>query len=295
MLRVPDESAGAQAKCPVCSLTSSVPIAERTPEPPEVPPHVEVSPQPDTANPYASPQTYPDFETHAAQGPIRHGFIDAELAINTAWELFKVNVALLVGAHVIMIVINIVVSGLAGVAQVTIASVQGEESAAAIFFTIFSNVATNLLQIFLGIGIVRINLNVGQGRPAEIGMLFSGGPFFLRILGGSILYGLLIGIGFVALIIPGIYLALKYWPFYYFIVDRDCGVGDSFSLAGEYTTGNKLSSFWFWLFSLGLAIVGLLMCCVGAIFTYPIASLMWAVGYLMMTSQPVHHPDQIQV
>lgn len=289
MLRVPDESAGTQAKCPICSLTSPVPTAQGTPEPPEV------SPQPDTANPYASPQTYPDFETHTAQGSIRHGFIDAELAIKTAWELFKVNVALLVGAHVIMIVINMVVSVLAAVAQFAIVVVQGEESLAPIFINILSSVATNVLQIFLGIGIVRINLNVGRGKPAEIGMLFSGGPFFVRILGGSILYGLLISIGLVALIIPGVYLALKYWPFYYFIVDRDCGVGDSFSLAGEYTTGNKLNSFWLFLISLGLATVGMLMCCVGAILTYPIASLMWAVGYLMMTSQPVHHPDQIQL
>ncbi len=255
-----------------------------------------VSPPHDVTNPYASPQSLDDsFDTHADQGPMGHGLINADRALRTAWELFKVNVALLVGAHLVLMVINIVASGISTFAQVAVASAQGEESAAAILLNVFTSVAINLLQMFLGIGIVRINLNVGQGKPAEIGMLFSGGRYFLRIVGGSILYGLLVFIGSVALIIPGIYLALKYWPFYYFIVDRDYGVGEAISLAGEYTMGNKFRSIRLWLMWMGLSILGLLMFCVGFIFTVPIASLTWALGFLMMTNQQVHQPDRISV
>ena len=48
-------------------------------------------------------------------------------------------------------------------------------------------------------------------------------PLFLRVLGGSILFGLAMWLGFLLCIIPGILIMLYYWPFYMLLID---GKGD---------------------------------------------------------------------
>ena len=73
-----------------------------------------------------------------------------------------------------------------------------------------------------------MNLAVARGAPAEMGMLFSGGPYFFRVLGAAILFWTLVIVGLALFIVPGIYVLLTYWPYKYFLVDTDCSVSESF-------------------------------------------------------------------
>ncbi|MFH1267212.1 MAG: hypothetical protein ABIK89_15900 [Planctomycetota bacterium] len=67
---------------------------------------------------------------------------------------------------------------------------------------------------------------------------------------------------------------------------------ESIELSMKVTQGNKLTLFLLGIVSFGLILAGFLMCCVGVIFTAPLATLMGVVAYLAMTGQPT--ADRLQ-
>ena len=68
---------------------------------------------------------------------------------------------------------------------------------------------------------------VRQNRTAEIGDVFWGLTHFWRFFGAALLLLILIGIGFVFLIIPGLLLATMWIYTFPVMVDRDMGVFDA--------------------------------------------------------------------
>jgi hypothetical protein len=141
------------------------------------------------------------------------------------------------------------------------------------------------VNIFLGIGQAQISLKVARGQHAEFPELFQGGPRFLPVLGGSILFGLAVFAGFALCIVPGIMLCLMFWPFYYVLVEGRTQIMDSFTMAREITRGNALTTFVLWLCSAGIMILGFLALCVGIFLAAPLVSVIWATAYLMMSGQ----------
>jgi hypothetical protein len=112
----------------------------------------------------------------------------------------------------------------------------------------------------------------------------------LKLFTCSILYGLLVIVGFILLIIPGIYFSIKYVLYKYVIVDQDLGIFDSFSEAGSLAKGN-----WWKLFLLSiitglLSISGILLLGVGVIFTSTLSRLVWMHAYLQLTGSSID-PD----
>ena len=116
-------------------------------------------------------------------------------------------------------------------------------------------------------------------------MLFSGGERLLPTIGVSVLLGLAAGVGFLLLIIPGIIVILFYWPSYYLVVDRRTPVMQAFTVARSITKGNELTTFVMGLLAFAICFVGLLALCVGIIAAQPLALLMIACAYLMMSGQ----------
>jgi len=142
-----------------------------------------------------------------------------------------------------------------------------------------------LLSIWIGIGQALIFLGIARGQPVEIGLLFAGGPYLLRILGASIIAGIALFFGFLLLIVPGILLALMFWPFYLLIIDRNVGIVESFQLAAKVTAGNKATVFLVAIVAFALTIVSAIPCGLGLLVTVPYFGLMWPVMYLAMTGQ----------
>lgn len=135
---------------------------------------------------------------------------------------------------------------------------------------------------FINLGMKRFMLNLVSGYPAEVSHVFGEGAKLLRALGASILFFLMVLIGSLLFIAPGIYLSLRYGMFFTAIVDRNLGVFEAFEYSSRITQNNK------WRL-LGLAIVagliamsGVLLCLVGVIFTGPVAMLAWVAGYRWM-------------
>jgi len=146
-LRVPDESSGKSAKCPKCSAIVSVPKAPApaagfgfpsAPQQPQFQPASPFAAKPLGANPaaganpfgggggaagaplnpYASPQSGYDQPTAPLPGgPIVNQVISVEQVFNYAWQLWQVNLGLLVGTTVTIFAISLVVGIVMGMIQ----------------------------------------------------------------------------------------------------------------------------------------------------------------------------------
>lgn len=290
-LRVADTAAGKQAKCPQCGTVALVPAAspsanQAQPTPPGEQPFGAVPPPggDKPVNPYASPTTVPEYRKFATTGgAISRRPLDVGEVINYAWQVWQNNLGLLVGAFFVVGVINMGVSLPFSILQSNLEN-QGEAEAA-VAVGLVGNIVSQVVSVFLGIGLAQICLRLARGEPAEFGQIFGGASRFLPVLGVSILVGIVIGLGFVACIVPGIILALMLWPAYYLVLEERAGVIESFSVASELTKENWGAAFLLWLASIAIMLVGFMALCIGIIFAAPLVGMMWVTAYLMISGQ----------
>jgi hypothetical protein len=233
-------------------------------------------------NPYA-PTT--EYESPLlGEGPIRNVVPEFNDILSYAWNTWKENLGLLVGASFIVFAISIALSFGGGMVEGLLQN-NGQPTVASIVVSISTAIINNTLGIFLGVGNVQLLLALLRRQPATLGMLFGGGERFLPALGYSLLFGLAVTAGFILLIVPGFFLLFRYWPGYYLVVDRRTPVMEAFTLAGEITRGNTMNTFRVGLMGTGIGILGVLACGVGILFAQPLAMLLFGSAYLMMSGQ----------
>ncbi len=108
------------------------------------------------------------------------------------------------------------------------------------------------------------------------------GTTWLKLFGANLLRNLLILVGTLLFIIPGIYFAVKYVLFQFVIIDRETGVIESLSEAGELAKGNWWKLFLMSIITIIFTLSGLLLLIVGVFFTASISSLVWMHVYLQL-------------
>jgi len=141
----------------------------------------------------------------------------------------------------------------------------------------FLNLITQVFTLFLSLGVTRIGLNIVSGKHFEIGTMFGEGDKLLRIIGAGILYGLMVVLGLLLFIVPGIYLAIRFGQYQFAIVDRNLGVMDAFRYSSQLTLNNKWRLVGLFFVSMAIYLAGMLALCVGLIFAYPV---IWLAGFL---------------
>jgi uncharacterized membrane protein len=132
---------------------------------------------------------------------------------------------------------------------------------------------SNVFSTFLALGFSKIALNLVSGKPFTIGMLFSGGNLLLPGCVATLLFGLMVGVGLVLFIVPGIYLALRYGQFMLAMVDKNLGVMDSFQYSASITTNNKMKLFFLALLAILVILAGFLVLVIGLVVAIPVVSL----------------------
>ncbi len=139
-----------------------------------------------------------------------------------------------------------------------------------------------ILSVFLSLGATRIGLNVVSGKDFSLGMLFGGGRKLFPAFVATVLYALMVCVGLLLLIVPGIYLAMRYGQYLTAMVDRDLGIMESFEYSSSLTTNNRMNLFLLILLSFLIVAAGCLALCVGLMFAFPVMWLSWIVAYRWM-------------
>lgn len=322
-LRVPDDAAGKKAKCPKCQEVLTVPSAA---VPPVFPPLPSASapppPKPDpyaagpspygsasygggpAPNPYASPLA--ESKEQMPIGDIRPGTFDVGDIFNIAFETYKANFGLCLGASLLMLVVGVVFGGVTGAINGIVQVAARDTPAVVIVAQLVTQIAQQLFQMYIGAGGAIFFLALTRRQRPEIGLLFSG----LRCLGSLVLFNLILygGIVLLALILlipavvarqqelmllaviaifPAIYVMLTYGFGMFLIIDRNMSALDAIKTSALITPGNRLKFILMGLLMLALYIAGLLACIIGVIFVIPLFHLMPVLAYRAMIGENV--------
>lgn len=136
---------------------------------------------------------------------------------------------------------------------------------------------------YLNCGLMKFALRLAQGERAGVDDVLGVRQYFLTYLANLFVFGLAIGLGSVALVVPGLLAMFVLWPVYFTSVD-DVGPGLQ-PLIRAYEVGKKniLPSAGLILLAFGVYVAGALMCGIGALFAVPFDLLMFAVAYCHMS------------
>lgn len=142
-----------------------------------------------------------------------------------------------------------------------------------------------LVQLFLSLGFIKIMLLLVQDDHVETADMFNNFRPFLSYFVASFLYGIATVIGLLLLVIPGIFIAIRFQFYPYFILEED--VSSFTALQKSYYLSQNLT---LELFLLGAVVIalnlaGILLFGVGIILTYPITTMAIAIVYKSLTEE----------
>jgi len=151
-------------------------------------------------------------------------------------------------------------------------------AAAHVAFLIFAaGVEVGLLQICLAL--------CDGGRPtyADAFTQLALGPKFLA---GQMLYLLMMVIGLLLLVVPGIYLGVRYALFGFCLATGETNLTRSFQHSAILSTGSKTYLLWILVFLLVLNVLGAGLLGIGLFITVPLSVLMMTTIYRQLNTHP---------
>ena len=251
-------------------------------------------------NPYAAPATSSDNLLAPAGGlaDIHPGSADLEMVgvIKRAMELTRRHFGKIILIGIVYLIISLVIQlalalfdnvlGLGSTVSSSQFGVDGGVAAASHQQSIPAILISFVASSFLLLGLNRVALNIASGEEVSVAMLFSQGSKLLRMLGAFALYYLMVVAGLILLIVPGIYLALRFGLFQYAIVDRNLGVIDSLKYSSRLTEKNRLNLFGLVILMFLVMIAGALALMVGLIFAIPVVTLAFPLAYRFLQFGP---------
>jgi hypothetical protein len=205
-------------------------------------------------------------------------------AISLAWATFKVHGGVLVLSYLL----STFVTGLVGQIPVFLGVLAGTMTGPAGPRIGIQAVGMLLGQIsaayFQG-GLTRIWLAVARGETPAFGTLFTGADRFLPILLLNFLMMATLVLGFALLLVPGVILYLGLFAAQFYVIDAGMGPADAMKASWAATRGFKGEIFLLMLGGAGLGVVGLLMCCVGTLVTFPVYFLATAIVFTRLSGR----------
>lgn len=201
--------------------------------------------------------------------------IDVFEILSLSWKKFKENYKFLLAVTLFYLAVRII----EGMTQKIF-----EENSIGITLVA---IASGVLNALIAIGMVQIYLKISRGMQASFGEIMGGGKYFWKLIGGSILYGLIVLVGYLLLIIPGIIWQYKYGMFSYLIIDKDMGPIEAIKESGALMYGNKWKLFFLQLLMIPIVFAGILFFGVGILAAIPVVTLMSVSFYRIISGENV--------
>ena len=235
-------------------------------------------------NPYAAPGTAP----HDLLAPLPIGALQEVPpgspvlktmdVVSRAIELTKRHFLKLLGIGIVYIVISAVVEAaityvdeaLGGTPMGMLFGEIGSSIAVAPQHSIPAALVSWVFSSFIGLGLARVALNFASGEDSSSNTLFGQGAKLFKTIVAWFLFGLMVGVGLVLLIVPGIYLALRFGMFQYAIVDKNLGIMESFKYSSDLTKNNLMNLLGLVFMMFLIVIAGFLALGVGLLFAIPV-------------------------
>ena len=131
-----------------------------------------------------------------------------------------------------------------------------------------------LVMSVFSVGLVHALLRMTRGANENIAFSDFKLPLsvYLKYIVWQILYSLIVGVGMIFFIIPGIFFAARLSQASTYIIDHpESGLSEAISFSWRVSKGQVLSLFGLFIVLAVIVLAGLLICCIGVCFTAIIA------------------------
>ncbi len=203
-------------------------------------------------------------------------------AIKFGWQETKTNFwkfsALFVGIFIIATILSVAMNAL-----------QTNNSAGYMLM----NLIVTIFNMFVSIGIVTITLGICNKKPFDFLDLFTNAHLILKYFAAAILYGIIVFIGCLFFIIPGIILAIRMQFFAYIMVDCQTGPIEALKQSAEITKSCTFSLFLFGILLMCINICGILVLGIGFLASFPTTLLAMACVYKKLSApgEPINFEE----
>lgn len=173
--------------------------------------------------------------------------------ISEAWNIFKDNAGIFILATIIVGIINALVSNIPIIGLIISAPITA--------------------------GFSWMALRASMGEKPDLSDLKKGFEFIVPLVLFTIVAAIMVFIGFVALIIPGIYLAVGYSFAQLLIINNKMNFWDAMETSRKVVTNNWFSLFGLVIVQFFIALLGVLALFVGLLVAIPLVSIVSAVAF----------------
>lgn len=201
------------------------------------------------------------------------GGVEAGEALSYSWSKFKPNAGNLIAIVLIVIVVNIAFSFIAG----------GAEN---FFLSFLLQLAGYVLGQVLAIGVCNAALIVTAGGTPTPGEVFKTDRLVDYIV-MSLVSGFIVVLGLTLCVLPGIAAMILFYLAPFYVLDGRLSGVQAVKASYDAVRSNFGSVFLVLLLAFVLQFVGLLACVVGVLVTWPIATIMGAYTYRKLAGQPL--------
>lgn len=193
------------------------------------------------------------------------------------WDALKRNISMSVGLSFASLAAMFLLNGFTQASQ--------RHATLSLGFTLL----TQLAQVFFALIWIRFALAVHDGQQVQARDLLPDGTTFLNYLAVSVIYGVLVTAGLILLVVPGIYLAVRYGLASFLVADgRTTDVLGAFRQSSELTRGLRWRLFLFGVVLALVNIAGAILFGIGLLVTVPMSAFASALVYRRLATRAAH-------
>ncbi|MDD3061464.1 MAG: DUF975 family protein [Massilibacteroides sp.] len=198
--------------------------------------------------------------------------------LSLAWTTVKSQIWVLVGLLIGYTIINFTLSLFTSLS----------------FLGIIVLIVSTLISCIFFMGYLRNIFQALDGEEPQFSAYGQESRKVLKFFAAYVLFLLIVSIGIVFLLIPGIYLAIRLQFYATFIIDEDCGAIESLKRSWEITKGQVIPLLLLFLSMIGISLLGFILLGVGIFITIPITYAMYAIAYRNLNS-PLKVLEEVEI
>lgn len=178
----------------------------------------------------------------------------------------------------------IVMIGLMVVMAIAVASTTSVETPGSmpVLLEIGIQVGFNLIMLPMGLGLMMMGIKRSVGGPLHASEVFSYFPKMIKLFLTMLLMSLMVLIGLMLLVIPGIYLMVAYYMAMPLVVEKNMSPWQALELSRKTLTHRWFAVFFLFIILGFIVTLSMIPLGIGAIWTIPMAIIAYGIMYRNM-------------
>jgi uncharacterized membrane protein len=142
-----------------------------------------------------------------------------------------------------------------------------------------------IVSVWIRMGVINGSVKAARGEDVTAADFFLSWKNVGRFILATLMYGLIVGVGVVLLVIPGVIRALRYSMYGHYMVTQGAGPVEALRMSATATDGHSSELFGLCFVSLGVIILGALCLVVGLVWAIPAVDIAWSAVFLELSGQ----------